>query len=126
MKVDGAAFVIFVALALGAIMLHRGVDVGRIGVLLGAFILPVMFLSFRQVYYSGDFIRNFIAQLADLRRWSAVFPKPTLFYYSWDLLESQGTVYRLLVWASVPVVILSLFVRASLARLFVFRDRKSV
>ena len=82
--------------------------------------LTVIFLSLRQIYYFEEFLSTLFAQLAALKKWSATAPKPSLFYYSWDLLESQGMIYRLLIWGSVPVVILLLLVRASLTSLFVF------
>lgn len=120
MKLNGPAFATLVVFSLFSIKFHRGNDIGRMGLLLVAFVIPVLVLSFRELYYLVDFLPNLMSQLADLARWSTKSPKPSWFYYSWDILESQGTVYRLLVWASVPVVLTSLARRPSLTGLFVF------
>ena len=120
-KLNGPAFVIFVASALLSIIVHRGMDVGRIGVLLVVFMLTVIFLSVRQIYYLDEFFPNLIAQIDDLnRRWFSAYPKSSLFYYAWGILESQGKMYRLLIWGSAPVVLLLLFLRISLTSVFVF------
>lgn len=119
MKVNGPVFLVLLATAVAAIGVHRGFDIRRATTLLVAFIIPVSVLSLRQIYYFAEFLPNLAAQLRDLSNWSAAYPKPSLFYYSWDLLETQGTMYRALVWSSVPVVVASLFVRLSLSTVFV-------
>ncbi len=120
MKLNGPAFGVFVAFALVAILVHRGADLRRIAILIGTFGLCAAVLSIRQLYYSADVVESVIAQLNEVKAWSTSYPKPTLFYYSWGVLENQGTVYRWLTWAAVPVVTIAMVVRPTLTGLFVF------
>lgn len=119
MKVNGPAFAVFIVVPLALIALHRGRDLGRMGVLVGTFAVAVLMLSFRHVYYAGDAVASFAAQIADLGLWSLKSPKPSTFYYSWEILASQGPVYRIVVWASAALVACALLVRPTLTTLFV-------
>ncbi len=119
MKLNGPAFGVFVAFALVAILVHRGADLRRIAILIGTFVLCAAVLSIRELYYLADVPRNIIAQLNDLSAWATGYPKPTLFYYSWDILADHGRVYRRLIWAAVPVAAIAVAVRPSLTGLFV-------
>lgn len=119
MKLNGPAFGVFVAFALVAIVVHRGADAGRIALVVAAFVLCAAVLSIRQLYYSADVVGSVIAQLNELQAWSTGYPKPTLFYYSWDILAEHGRVYRRLIWAAVPVVAIAVAVRPSLTGLLV-------
>jgi len=120
MKLNGPAFGIFVASALVAILVRPGAGTGRMLLLVVPFMLTVSFLSLRQIYYFQQFVPNLIAQIDHLKEWSVALPKPSLLYYVWDILRSQGTMYRALIWGSVPVVIVVLSVRTSLTSVFVF------
>lgn len=120
MKLNGPAFGVFVVFALIAIMVYYGADWGRTGIVLATFVMCVALLSIRLLYYSADVVPNVMAQFNDLRQWATAYPKPTLFYYSWDVLQDHGAVYRRLIWVSVSVVAIALTVRPSLTGLFVF------
>lgn len=105
LKLNGPAFGLFVLAALGVLWKRGLLNSRHISLLLVPCVLFGLLLSVRQLYYIADIIPNLRSQLAYLEMWAKGYPMDELFYYSWNILEEKGTVFRVLVWITLPIVL---------------------
>lgn len=120
LKINGPAFGIFLLVAL--VVLWRSKSLSRrnlVWLFLPGAALGLLFMS-RQLYYLPEFLPNFRAQVADVARWAEGQPKDALFYYSWNILADHGSWFRIMIWASLPIVLVYAFLsRRSDLRAFI-------